>query len=74
MKWPHCLGFMVIDTCLNMDDDRNKKCGFMNGVASIVEKYLPHTHWKIAHHNIKDFILDENGRQVPALSVDRKEQ
>ncbi len=24
MKCPHCLGFMVIDTCLNMEGDRNK--------------------------------------------------
>ncbi len=24
MKCPHCLGFMVIDVCLNMEGDRNK--------------------------------------------------
>ncbi len=24
MKCPHCLGFMVIDACLNMEGDRNK--------------------------------------------------
>ncbi len=24
MKCPHCLGFMVIDTCLNMEGDHNK--------------------------------------------------
>ena len=24
MKCPHCFGFMVIDTCLNMEGDRNK--------------------------------------------------
>lgn len=24
MKCPHCLGFMVIDTCLNMEGDRKK--------------------------------------------------
>ena len=24
MKCPHCSGFMVIDTCLNLEGDRNK--------------------------------------------------
>ena len=24
MKCPHCFGFMVIDTCLNMEGDHNK--------------------------------------------------
>ena len=24
MKCPHCLGFMVIDACLNMEGERNK--------------------------------------------------
>jgi len=24
MKCPHCMGFMVIDACLNMEGDRNK--------------------------------------------------
>jgi len=24
MKCPHCLGFMVIDTCLNMEGERDK--------------------------------------------------
>lgn len=24
MKYPHCLGLMVVDACLNMEGDRNK--------------------------------------------------
>jgi len=48
MDCTRCLGFMVIDACLNMEGDRNKS---WSGGVSTAEKSLTLALWRIVPHN-----------------------
>ncbi len=71
MKCPHCLGFMVIDACLNMEGDRSKS-GFRYGVASAAEKSLIHVLWKTSRDKFSLGKCGGSVRRTIALSANRE--
>ena len=66
MKCPHCLGFMVIDTCLNIEGDRNKvwihewrclNCGEIFDSRILENRVLQHLVPHLRHRRKADLCL-----------------